>query len=269
MRKLVFLSLVVSCFFACNEERRAEAPELMVSDESDSKAKKSHAANPIPFDFYPTSTTGVVVKRDAFAFSYSEEHEQSEWVAYELSSEDFSNRSFQRPFFIEDPKVATRSADWRNYKNSGYDKGHLCPAGDRKSTFTSYRETFFTSNVSPQRHDFNEGVWNRLEQKVRYWSKKYEGLYVVTGGVLSDNLKVIGKEKVAVPNYFYKVLMTKDQQKMIGFLIPHQKSDRPLYEFVVDVDSIEKITGIDFYPKLSDAKEKALEKSDDYKKWSF
>lgn len=221
------------------------------------------------FDFYPTSTTGVIIHRDGFAFSYAEEYEQSEWVAYQLSDKDLTHNDFDRPFFVEDPKVKTHSADWRNYKKSGYDKGHLCPAGDRKSSYKEFEETFFTSNISPQRHDFNDGVWNRLEQKVRYWAKKNDGIYVVTGGVLNENLKTIGKEKVAVPNYFYKVLMTKDRSKMIGFLVPHKDSNKPLYEFVTDVDAIEKMTGIDFFPKLPDALEKKLEQSDDYKNWSF
>lgn len=227
------------------------------------------AENAGAFDFYPTSTTGVVIHRDAFSFSYSEEFEQSEWVTYSLSDKDLVHSDFDRPYFIEDPKVKSHSADWRNYKRSGYDKGHLCPAGDRKSSYKAFEETFFTSNVSPQLHGFNEGIWNRLEQKVRYWAKKHDGLYVVTGGVLSENLKTIGKEEVAVPNYFYKVLLTKDRKKMIGFLIPHKDSDKALYEFVADVDAIEKMTGIDFFPKLDDRLENRMEKSADYKNWSF
>lgn len=261
---IFFLSLLFSC-----RENKEDGERQDVSGTQESETVIRIETMPSDFDFYPTSTTGIVVQRDAYAFSYSEEHEQSEWVAYQLTSEDFSNRDFERPFFIEDPKVKTGSADWRNYKRSGYDKGHLCPAGDRKKNYENYKETFYTSNISPQQHQFNDGVWNRLEQKVRYWSKKYDGLYVVTGGVLSENLKAIGREKVSVPNYFYKVLMTKDGKRMIGFLVPHQESDAPLYEFVVEVDTIEKMTGIDFFAKLPNATESKLEKANDYKGWSF
>ncbi|UGS20801.1 DNA/RNA non-specific endonuclease [Flavobacterium cyclinae] len=221
------------------------------------------------FDYLPTSTTGAIYSHSSYSFSYSENHEQSEWVAYVLEKNDLTNLNFQRPFFEQDPLVETASADWRNYKNSGYDKGHLCPAADRKSSFSDYNETFFTSNISPQKHDFNSGVWNRLEEKVRYWALKYDGLYIVTGGVLNDNLKSIGKEKVSVPKYFYKVLLTKDGSRMIGFLVPHQKSNQPLYEFTATVDDIEKMTGIDFFPKLSDTIENELETKSDYKEWSF
>ncbi len=267
-RKYAFFGALVLLLVSCRKDTK-EGIEQVFSEKPDYEAVEAVETMAADFDFYPTSTTGVVVKRTNYAFSYSEEHEQSEWVAYELSSADFSNRDFERPFFIEDPEVKSHSADWRNYKNSGYDKGHLCPAGDRKKDYESYKETFYTSNISPQRHNFNDGVWNRLEQKVRYWSKKYDGLYVVTGGVLSENLKTIGREKVSVPNYFYKVLMTKDGKRMIGFLVPHQESNEPLYEFVVEVDAIEKMTGIDFFAKLPDAREAKLEKASDYKGWSF
>ena len=145
----------------------------------------------------------------------------------------------------------------------------MCPAGDRKSSYNAYKETFFTSNISPQDHDFNSGVWNRLEEKTRYWAEKYDGIYVITGGVLTDDLKTIGKEDVSVPNYFYKILLTKDGLRMVAFLVPHKDSNKPLYEFVTSVDVIEKMTGIDFFPKLEDEMENKLEMNSDYKDWSF
>ncbi|WP_343022639.1 DNA/RNA non-specific endonuclease [Flavobacterium sp. PL12] len=223
------------------------------------------------FDFLPTSTTNQIVNHSYYTLSYNEEFEQAEWVAYELKKSHVQNSNFKRPYFIEDSKVTTGSADWKNYKNSGYDKGHLCPAGDMAFDQNAYNDTFLTSNISPQDHKFNEGVWNRLEQKVRYWAVKYDGLYVVTGGVLESSLPTIGKEKVSVPKYFYKVLMSTvgNKSKMIAFLVPNEKSDKPLYEFVVSVDSIEKLTGIDFFPKLEDKVEDILQRNTDYKDWSF
>lgn len=231
---------------------------------------ETKSTNPESFNFLPTSTSGNIYSHKAYSFSYVEKHEQSEWVAYELSDSDFSNsNNYKRPYFNQDPLVETKSADWRNYKKSGYNKGHLCPAGDRKKSYDLYKETFYTSNASPQLHKFNAGVWNRLEQKTRYWATKNNGIYVVTGGVLSNNLKTIGTEKVSVPDYFYKILLTKDSKKMIGFLVPHKESNKALYEFTVSVDEIEKMTGIDFFPELEDNIENELEKNANYKKWSF
>src|SRR5690606_10948126 len=127
--------------------------------------------------------------RNAYAFSYSEKHEQAEWVAYKLEIDDLGSTNFTRPNFKQDSKVKTASAHWKNYKKSGYNRGHLCPAADRKKSLELYEETFFTSNIAPQLYEFNSGVWNRLEQKTRYWATKYNGIYVVTGGVLKGNLK--------------------------------------------------------------------------------
>lgn len=221
------------------------------------------------FNFLPTSTSNDVYTNDAFSFSYLEEYEQSEWVAYELTSKDMTNADYKRPYFNQDKSVKTKSADWRNYKNSGYNKGHLCPAADRKSTYEMYEKTFLTSNTSPQLYDFNSGIWNRLEQKTRYWAARYDGVYIVTGGVLKEGLKTIGTEDVAVPNYFYKIILTKDKSNMIGFLVPHKDSNKPLYSFVVPVDEIEKMTGIDFFSALPDDLENKLEANKGYKNWKF
>jgi len=221
--------------------------------------------------FLPTSTTGQVIHHEGYSLSYSEPHEQAEWVAYELKKSHLSNSNFKRPYFEIDKAVKTGAASWRNYKNSGYDRGHLCPAGDKKYSQAAHDETFLTSNISPQDHDFNSGIWNTLEQKVRYWASKYDGVFVVTGGVLKGDLKTIGEEHVAVPNAFYKIILDNNNgsTKMVAFLMPHKPSDLPLYKFVVSVDSIEKLTGIDFFPELDDAIENDLESKSDYKGWSF
>lgn len=224
------------------------------------------------FDYLPTSTTNGIVRHKYYSLSYKEKSEQAEWVAYNLTKEDClkSNR-FQRPYFIFDPLVVTKSADYRNYKKSGYDKGHLCPAGDRNFSKDAFDETFYTSNISPQKHDFNSGIWNTLEQKVRYWAIKYESIYVVTGGILNGKLETIGAEKVAVPKEFYKVLYCKtgNKHRMVAFVVPAENSKKPLYEFVVSVDELERRTGIDFFPNLEDKIENVLEKNRDYKDWSF
>ena len=221
--------------------------------------------------FLPTSTTGQIVHHKNYSLSYSEPHEQAEWVAYELKASHLSSTNHKRPYFEIDKAVKTGAAHWRNYKQSGYERGHLCPAGDRRFTKEAHDETFLTSNISPQEHQFNSGVWNRLEQKVRYWARKNDGVFVVTGGVLNNNLRTIGSENVAVPNQFYKVILdrTNGKTKVLAFLVDHKDSDLPLYKFVVSVDKVESLTGIDFFPQLDDDIENQLEASSSYKNWSF
>ncbi|MEX6627052.1 DNA/RNA non-specific endonuclease [Tenacibaculum salmonis] len=223
------------------------------------------------FNYLPTSTTGVIVKHDGYQLSYNEKHEQAEWVAYSLSKNDIRTTKINRPYFINDPKVKTRSANYKSYKKSGYDKGHLCPAADKKYSKEAFKETFYTSNITPQRHSFNAGIWLRLEEKSRYWAKKYDNIYIVTGGILKDDLRTIGRDKVSIPTEFYKIILdyTGPEVKAIAFLIPHKKSAKPLYDYVISIDDLEEKTGIDFFPALPDDIEEKLESSSNYKAWSF
>lgn len=219
----------------------------------------------------PSSSSGVVIDHDHYSLSYNEEYEQAEWVIYTLKREHLTNDDRERPDFIEDPYVRTKSADWRNYRGSGYDRGHLCPAGDRRFSELAYKETFYTSNISPQDRDFNAGIWNELEMQVRNWSKKYGDLYVVVGGVLEPGLETIGEEDVAVPRWYYKIVSrgTSQDLKSIAFLLPHQPSEETLEHFVVSIDQIEDMTGIDFFQKLPDTFENEMEGRVLPKDWWF
>ena len=256
--KVLLFNIIFFIFISCKDS------SSIAIEPTDDIVKKN-----IDFNFLPLSTTNAIYHHNTYSLSYAEEYEQAEWVAYFLDKDDIKQANYKRPLFEVDDKIITGSAHWRNYKKSGYNKGHLLPAGDRRANIEEYEETFLTSNISPQKYKFNSGIWNRLEQKVRYWAGKYEGLYVVTAGVLATDLETIGYEDVAVPKYFYKVLLSKDRDRMIGFLVPHKDSNKPLYEFVVSVDSIEKMTGIDFFPELDDTIENKLESNSSYKDWSF
>lgn len=222
-------------------------------------------------DLLPSSTTGSIVTHHFYTLSYNEVHEQAEWVAYELLKEHLKDHDYERSYFNIDPAVGSGSADWKNYKNSGYDRGHLCPAGDRRFSSQAYEETFLTSNISPQNRNFNSGVWNFLEQKVRDWARKYDGVFVITGGILKPGLPTIGYEDVSVPNEFYKIVFDKMNDgrgfKMIAFLIPNKPVDNSFYAYAVKVDYIEKLTGIDFFQQLPDSIENILEAKVDLKSW--
>ena len=254
MRNYILLGLIgcmlISCRKEATEKNEVKEKQLNFVFNQDENSPVYTVA------YLPTSTTNQIVKHQYYALSYNEKFEQAEWVAYELKKEYLKNNDFKRPYFIEDPKVTTGSADWRNYKKSGYDKGHLCPAGDMEFNENAYNDTFYTSNISPQNHDFNSGIWNRLEQKTRYWAEKYNDIYIVTGGVLKDSDKKIGTEKVSVPKYFYKIILAKSgkEHKAIAFLIPNEDSDKNLYDFVVPIETLEKMTGIDFFPNLKNLK---------------
>ncbi len=221
------------------------------------------------FNYLPTSTTNQVVKHTYYTLSYSEKYEQAEWVAYELTDEMVKGQTERTDNFREDPLVLTGSATLEDYKGSGYDRGHLCPAGDMKINQTAMSESFYLSNMSPQKPDFNRGIWEKLESQVRKWAIENKHLYIITGGVLKGDLPTIGVNKVGVPKYYYKVVLdyTEPEIKEIGFILPNEKSIKQLYEYVISVDSIENLTGIDFFPALPDDIEEELESAVDANKW--
>ena len=221
-------------------------------------------------DLVPTSNKGKVVKHTYYVLSYSEVDEQPEWVFYKLTASYVNGTASRTNDFRPDPKVPTGSAQLYDYKGSGFDRGHLCPAADMKFSRQAMSETFYMSNMSPQKPGFNRGIWKNLESTVRYWAVKEGEIFVVTGGVLSQAEGHIGANKVTVPAYYYKVIYDPTgEKKMIALILPNQKSSAPLQSFVVSVDSVEHLTGIDFFPELDDELESKLESRSDPAKWPF
>jgi len=207
--------------------------------------------------FLPSSN-GEVVEHTYYSLSYLEEHEQAEWVHYKLNSTMLKGEIPRKKNYTIDRKVSTGSAKTSDYTNSGFDRGHLVPAADMKMDFTSVKEAAYMSNISPQKPKFNNGVWSRLEKRIRLRAKKSE-LYITTGGVLSPaDLKKIGKNNVSVPDQFYKIIYDVKNQKMFAYLMPNKKIESR-EKYVVTVDSIEALTGIDFYHELDDELEDKLE----------
>lgn len=204
----------------------------------------------------------AIIQHTAYSFSYNEIYEQANWVAYLLTKEE-TQKSFERSNkFLPDPEVKTQTANDTDYKNSGYDRGHLAPAADMSWSEITMQESFYYSNMSPQVPSFNRGIWKKCEELVRSWANENDSLYIVTGPVLSEGLPTIGENKVAVPNYYYKVILdyTKPSIKGIGFVFPNAASNENLENFAVNIDSVEVITGIDFYPSLPDEQEELIEK---------
>ncbi len=214
--------------------------------------------------FLPSSN-GEVVEHTYYSLSYLEEHEQAEWVHYKLNSTILKGEIPRKKNYTIDRKVSTGSAHKSDikFKADGYHKGHLVPAADMKIDSISVREAAYMSNISPQKSKFNNGVWSRLEKRIRLRAKKSE-LYITTGGVLSPaDLKKIGKNNVSVPDQFYKIIYDAKNQKMFAYLMPNKKIESR-EKYVVTVDAIEALTGIDFYADLSDDLEDKLEASEEH-----
>ena len=200
---------------------------------------------------YIPKSNREVVKHSYYTLSYLEDFEQAEWVYYVLTPEMLKGNATRRDNFRADPKISTGSAQLSDYKKSGFDRGHLAPAADMKVNNLAMSESFYMSNMSPQSISFNRGIWKKLEALIREWASK-EKIHIATGGILVNGLQEIGFNGVDVPKHFYKVVYAPEKGKMIAFVLPNEKGQKTLSEYVVSVDKVEALTGINFFPQLTD-----------------
>ena len=212
------------------------------------------------FGQYEPISEGEIVKHAYYTLSYNEKHEQANWVYYRLKT-GYAKRTND---YRIDPMVRTGSALPEDYDDSGYQRGHLCPAASISLNKTSISESFYMSNIAPQYPGFKRGIWKKLETSVRKFGGPFE-THVVTGPIFKFNDKPIGLNKVTPPGYFYKIVCQPKSKIMVAFVIPHEPEfeNTDLSQYAVTVDRIEEATGIDFFSQLEDDLEDQLESEAD------
>jgi len=264
----IFLSLPFVCF-AQHKATMGDRSKIILHNNHTWSFADSISAKPKPafhlndLEIPALNKGEELIRHSAYSLIYSEPYEQAKWVAYQLTASE-TQKEFERTNrFIPDPEIATGSAEDEDYKGSGYDRGHLAPASDMGWSAATMAESFYYSNMSPQVPSFNRGIWKKGEDRVRQWANEYSSIYIVVGPVLKSGLPTIGSNKVAVPQQYFKVLLDYEgpETKAIAFLMANEGSRESLQSFVVSVDSVEKLTGIDFFPTLPDYEEKRLESS--------
>ena len=142
------------------------------------------SAQDLELPYFEDAST--VTRYAGFMLKYNEQYEQAEWVAYQLTAAEVLGTLERTNNFKADPNIETESAALRDYRGSGFDRGHLAPAADMKWSTAAMSESFLMSNMSPQRPGFNRGIWKKLEGLVRRWAEENEEIYVVTGPILTD-----------------------------------------------------------------------------------
>ncbi len=251
-------------------EGRVETAETNPNLPSYTEENKNYFTS--SFDFaWPAYTQGEpIVEHEYFTLRYNEKTEQADWVAYKLTAANLANARYKRKDnFRADPMVTTQSAHPDDYKGSGYDRGHLAPAADFTWSESALSESFYMSNMSPQAPGFNRGIWKKLEEQTRDWAKENQELFVVTGPLVESKKNRIGKNKVVVPEKYYKVILDiyGDEVKAIAFIMPNEKSSQPLSSYSMSVDQAEKSTGLDFFPLIPDELEDKIESTANYQDW--
>ena len=210
-----------------------------------------------------TDRASIILTREGYLASYNKQTRTPNWVAWHLTkAHTYGNNQRKEQKFTEDLQVPEpRATDW-DYYNSRYDRGHMCPAGDNKWSAKAMTHSFLFTNICPQNHGLNKYEWNDVEQLCRDWARKYGAVDVVCGPVFNKGVQAryIGKNKVRVPDAFFKVVLCRSKQpKAIGFVFQNTGKKQPYAEAVCTVDDVERLTGIDFFPALDDKTENRVE----------
>ena len=218
--------------------------------------------------------TEQIIQHEGYTVSYNADYRIANWVAYVLTDKEArSDKTERQNKFVVDPLVKGASATNEDYTRTGYDRGHLAPAGDMKWSEKAMRESFYLSNITPQKPGLNRGIWKELEEQIRLWARENGAVLIATGPVIPDEeLNRLGKNRVGVPRQFYKVLcmVVNNQLEGVGFLFENRDyGTTPLRQMMVPIDSVEQVTGIDFFPALPDDEERQMEATVHTDLWSF
>lgn len=211
----------------------------------------------------PKGQQGQVIQRTGYTLAYDKKTKTPQWVAWELTKEETKGNHERTDKFLPDPNVEGAKVVTTDYTGSGYDRGHMAPAGDMKWSKKAMEESFYMSNICPQIHHLNTGDWNELEANTRKWARRYGSVYVTCGPIYNGSRRTqyIGKNRVKVPDAFFKVILIQSPKKTcaLGFFFENEAGQRPLNEYLVSIDYLEQTTGIDFFPALPDELENVLE----------
>ncbi len=192
-----------------------------------------------------------------YAIHYRFDTKTAEYVVEHLDYADITGPAKRKDDFRPDDLIAPEhSATLEDYSGEPYDRGHLVPGANNKADPITMSESFFLSNMVPQVPNNNRGIWRILEAKVRDWALENRDLYVVSGTIYEDDYKTIGEGKVGVPTYLWKVVYDRATDSTIAYLMPNAELPvKDLPKYLTAVDHVEKLTGLNIFPKLDESKE--------------
>jgi endonuclease G len=263
---LAFLGFVICIFLVTQQDNAtsktvntSEIPSVEVVEKVEIPAKLNNRKEQI-------------ITHTGFTVSYNSDWKIPNWVAYELTKEEVGGIVPRYDTFMPDPNISyTQSATNNDYKNSGWDRGHMAPAADMKWSEQAMKESFYFSNICPQNRNLNAGIWKDLEEQVRSLATQKGNLYIVCGPIVPKNPRTIGNNKVAIPDAFFKVLLQNDngEWSAIAFMFANESGRKPLATYAMSVEDMQIITGIDFFPSLPDNIEEKIESHVDFTKWNI
>ncbi len=236
-----------------------EAPTPTPTRRTDRTAD-DHCIGGAPTLLADVGPTHVLV-REGYALLHADAMKIPLWVCEDLSHEDTEgDADRKRATFKPEPSLeAGQRAELKDYRGSGYDRGHNAPAADFKASQRETDDSFFLSNMTPQVGvGFNRAIWADLEAQVRRYARGWGHVWVITGSYVQGEAKTIGPGKVAVPTHVYKIVVRKERKRyrIAAFVLENRaysdaERGAPWSDYLVTLDALETAAKIDFLPTLS------------------
>jgi endonuclease G len=217
----------------------------------------------------PKGKSGKIISREGYVLQYNKDCKIAHWVSYEILSKNLIGNVDRSEDFGPDELIDSDQANLDDYKYSGYDRGHLARAHIFTRSPKLMSESFRLSNMVPQDPYMNEsGAWRRSEDFEYQVAKSTDKILVVSGPILSRTPKVIGHNKVCVPQSLFKVIFNPSTKEGIGFIIPNHKEKNKYQYYVKTIDEVESASGLDFFHELDDSIENEIESEADFSNWN-
>lgn len=221
-----------------------------------------------------TQKDSLLIEHTGFMLSYNLDTNCPNWVAWDLTEEEAYSTQFKRSNdFRGDSNVPPlHRVEGYDYKQTGFDRGHMCPAGDMKWNADAMSECFLMSNICPQIPVLNQQWWEHLESACRRWASQEGCVYICCGPIYDkqSEARYIGEEvNIRVPNAFFKVIVSLRQgkEKGIGFYYKNDDSRQTMEGAALSIDQVEELTGYDFFAKLPDEIENRIETQNKLSSW--
>lgn len=218
----------------------------------------------------PENTSEIIKDYEGFTVSFNSDHHVPNYVAWELTGTEAQGKEPRNSKFRADEDVAG-CPTIEDYRNSGFDRGHMAPAADMKWSKQAMLDSHYLTNMCPQDHSLNSGRWSTLEDKCRQWAIRDSALVIIAGPVLSDIItRKIGSSHISVPERFFKVILSpySTPPRAIGFIMANAKISDGIESMAISVDQVEEITGYDFFAALPDEIEEQIESQANYRDWN-
>ena len=254
----LFAALLVSAWFVLRSSGKEEArvPETVALPESKGLELPEY------------SVDEDIIVHTGYTASYNHQTLVPNWVAWELTAEEVEGDCNGSYSFSRDPDVKNPKAQREDYKNSGYDKGHMAPRADMKWSEKALEESYYFTNICPQNHQMNSQGWRKIEELTRSLAKHYGSVFIVCGPIFDEHrYGTIGKNGLQVPDRFFKALAINvdGDVKTVAFLMDNNKQNKSPKHYAVSVDSVEAVIGRNLFPQVGETAEQTF----DWTFWTF